>query len=200
VLKAGEVVLRLPMLLTACTILVLTLRVHLDPAIDALGPFNRLLRAGIYVRKRVVTEKTALPGAADFCLFRPGKHTVEIPTFIDGWRVTASEWDESRIVWRTPRTYFTGVCLTKQLLSSIFDHGSCGAQHRQLPVLDLPAAEAAEDASTASEVPAAGEGAAAQLVEMVGEIEASPAPRRSSKRAANQPTTGPRERKRKMQP
>ena len=101
---------------------------HLDPAIDALGPFVRLLRAGIFVRQRTVTEEEALSGAADFCLFRPSKHTVEIPTFIDGWRVTASEWDASRIVWRTPRTHFTGVCLTKQLLSSIFDHGSC-AQH-----------------------------------------------------------------------
>jgi len=193
VLKAGEVVLRLPMLLTACTILVLTLRVHLNPAIDALGPFNRLLRAGIYVRKRVVTEKTALPGAADFCLFRPGPNTVAIPSYVDGWRVTANEWDDSRIVWRTPRTYFTGVCLTKQLLSSIFDHGSCGAQHRPLP-----------DASTASEAPAAGEGAAAQSAEVEAKMsrvaeqavsEASPAQQRS-KRAKQTTTDGPRERKR----
>ena len=42
VLKAGKVICRLPVLLTPRTILVLTLQVHLDPAIDALGPFVRL--------------------------------------------------------------------------------------------------------------------------------------------------------------
>ena len=170
VLKAGDVILRLPLLLTACTILVLTLRVHLDPAIDALGPFERLLRAGIYVRERVVTEEAALVGAADFCLFRPGPHTAEIPSYVDGWRVTANAWDDSRIVWRTPRTYFTGVCLTKQLLSSIFDHGSCGAAHRPHPVLDLQVA-----------------------------VSGASATQQRSKRLNQTTTDGPRERKR-MQP
>lgn len=136
--KAGASILRIPFLLGKSIIAVLTMRVHLDDEIDALGPFVRFLRGGIFCRFRELAVAEALPGAADFCFFRLGANPPAIPTWRDGWRVYATEWDASRIVRRWHRHYFNGVAVVTKLLGgeSPFEHGSCGSGREMLPVFE----------------------------------------------------------------